>query len=261
VLTSPITFIATLNALFHAGCQVSLAEEEMKGPVIMPVHLGGVPCEFEGRYVIEDACHALGSEHKYGFVGDCHASDACVFSTHAIKNIATGEGGIVTTNDEYIRDWLIEIRDHGRGPDGHYKSLRGWNFRLSCIHAALGLSQLQSLLERRSHRMEISEMYSEGLQGFVDVPHLPQYPVFWHAYIIHTEGRDKLMEDLKAQDIESRVLYPCVYKHPAWKDYFHGVEIPWAEEWERTALAIPMHNNLSDKDVATVIEAVKRSVG
>lgn len=287
VATSPITFIATLNALWHSGVRrIELFGDAISTRQAMPVHLAG-QCSFATKYnttvqgktiaetlvlnespwarIIEDACHALGSEYQHGFVGNCHLSDACVFSTHAIKNVATGEGGIITTNSPIVAEGVAAIRDHGR-VNNNYRAVKGWNFRMTDIQAAIGLAQLKSLISRRAQRQVIFEMYSGGLKDTgIRLPEPAKYPTFWHLYIIQSEQRDHIRCELAAEDIESRVTYPPVYHHPAWRDYFDEQgsfnTIPWADDWGRRALALPMHNNLLDKDIIAVVEAVKKAVG
>ncbi len=202
-ITSPITFLATPNAVLYTGARpvfadiehdtVNINPEEIRKnitkdtKVILPVHFAGLPCDMPkiakiaGKHnlvVIEDACHALGAEYKtnekWVKIGSCKHSDMTVFSFHPVKHITTGEGGAITTNDRRIYERLKALRTHGiykdkntakKGPWYYEMRELGFNYRLTDFQCALGLSQLKKLNRFIRRRREIVKMYEESFKA------------------------------------------------------------------------------------------------
>ena len=205
-ITTPITFLATSNAVLYAGAKPVFADVEdgtgnidprqiikkftKKTKVVIPVHLAGLPAKMKEIFtasrkkdltVIEDACHALGAEYKCGSewvkVGSCRHSDMTVFSFHPVKHITTGEGGAITTNSRRLYNKLIALRSHGtyktsamikdKGPWYYEMRDLGFNYRITDFQCALGISQFKKLEQFLSKRKKIAYVYDEV---FCDTP-------------------------------------------------------------------------------------------
>ena len=263
VVTTPITYPATANMIIECGGTVRFQFRTMLvGDFCVPVHLAGVPQPAYGKIVVEDASHALGSEVTHGIgkksmVGSCYGTDACVFSTHAIKNVPTGEGGLVCTNDEKLADFCRLMRSHGM-KDGECV-IPGYNFRMTDIQAALGISQLKRINKMRSLRQEIVDEYNDALFPYVTTPAERKCSTFWHIYIIGTNKKVKLHNRLLKKHIATRTHYPPVYSQPFYRRLGYS-PIPEADEWVDTHLTLPLHCNLTGKEISRVIEEVKRGV-
>ncbi|MDD5450219.1 MAG: UDP-4-amino-4,6-dideoxy-N-acetyl-beta-L-altrosamine transaminase [Candidatus Omnitrophica bacterium] len=209
-ITSPITFVATPNAVIYAGGRPVFADIDydsvnidteriektitQKTKLILPVHFAGLPCAMEkiyglakrnGLFVIEDACHALGAEYRVGNnwikVGSCCHSGMAVFSFHPVKHITTGEGGAITTNDKRLYERLKALRNHGiyrdkgaaREKPWYYEMRElGFNYRITDFQCALGMSQLRKVARFLKRRREIAGIYKKGLSGIdsIDLP-------------------------------------------------------------------------------------------
>ncbi|HZO91663.1 MAG TPA: UDP-4-amino-4,6-dideoxy-N-acetyl-beta-L-altrosamine transaminase [Chthonomonadaceae bacterium] len=303
-ITSPITFVATANAPLYCGSQpvfadvcgdtVNLDPEQAQARLtfrtsaLLPVHFGGHACDMpvlraiadrHGLAVIEDACHALGAQTPEGIVGDCRYSDMTVFSMHPVKAIATGEGGMITTNRPALNDRLRLLRSHGitRAPErltceegGWYYEMQalGYNYRLSDIQCALGHSQLKKLATFITRRREIAARYTAA---FADLPDL-RLPVeraghrsAWHLYVVRFPGiqagaRRWVFDRLRAANLGVNVHYIPVYRQPYYRDNFPfppGL-CPNAERYYREAITLPLYPGMTDAQVEYVIATVRR---
>jgi UDP-4-amino-4,6-dideoxy-N-acetyl-beta-L-altrosamine transaminase len=203
-ITSPITFLATPNAVLYTGARpvfadidydtINIAPEEIAGNIgkktkaILPVHFRGLPCDMptiaklakrHNLIVIEDACHALGAKYKadgrWIRIGSCEHSDMTVFSFHPVKHITTGEGGAILTNKKGLYDMLIALRNHGiakkdfiNNSDGEWyyeMQFLGHNYRMTDMQAALGLSQLRKIGRFIKKRRDIARFYDKAFKG------------------------------------------------------------------------------------------------
>jgi dTDP-4-amino-4,6-dideoxygalactose transaminase len=254
VVIPPVTFVATANAAVNAQL-TPVFSDNLWGKNVVPVHMAGRWCEFSGKRVVEDAAHALGSYGPDGKIGNCKHSDITVFSTHAIKNITTGEGGVAATNSRRMLENMQILRDNGRKRGKCV--VPGWNLRMSEMQAALGISQLERIEKTKERRHELFSMYLHGLNGIVDLPKPFEYETFPHLFVIHTGRRDRLKKHLAKVEIETAINYPLVYEQPAYKYSEHYSSYKGAE-WARTCLSLPLHNNLKDGDVLKVCHEVKR---
>ncbi len=200
--------------------------------LIVPVHYAGHPVDMEkvwqvaqkyGLYVVEDACHALGSEYKGYKTGSCRYSHATVFSFHPVKHITTGEGGAVLTKSYEIYKKLLRCRNHGmvRGEDWEYAiEFPSFNFRITDLQCALGISQLKKLSHFVQRRRELAELYREKLGGLESLSLLVEKPYAYHSYHLYPikladkERRREVFKSLRAQGIGVQVHYIPVYWHP-----------------------------------------------
>ena len=233
-----------------------------------------------GLTVIEDGCHALGASAAGRQVGGI--SHMTVFSFHPVKHITTGEGGMVTTHDETVARRLRLFRNHGidqrpesqaqHGPWYYEMVELGYNYRLSDLACALGLSQLKRLDANLARRRAIAERYGSALQHLpgVALPVVrPGIEPAWHLYPIRlhpgalraTQG--EVFRALRAERIGVQVHHIPVHLHPYYRTRFgyRGGECPVAEEAYGRLISLPMFQGMSDQDVADVIEAVRKVVG
>jgi len=188
-------------------------------------------------------------------VGNCGGgTKITVFSTHAIKNITTGEGGICTTNDAALNHKMLLLRSHGMVKRKMYSI--GYNYRMTDIQAALGLSQLNKIDKFRDDKQETRLRYIDNLGlDFFSESMIKYHKTHWHLYIIETDNRDELQQHLKNKGIETRVHYPPVHLQPYW-----GGEVgacPRAEKFAKRCLSLPLWVGMKRKTQDYIIESVK----
>jgi UDP-4-amino-4,6-dideoxy-N-acetyl-beta-L-altrosamine transaminase len=250
--------------------------------VVIPVHFGGQPCDMAsiaalgrefGFRIIEDATHALGGSYEGTMVGGCAHSDVTVFSFHPVKIITTGEGGMALTNDSGVAERMARLRTHGiRQPSqqltSHAASPRfyeqvelGFNYRITDIQAALGLSQLEQLTGFVSRRNLLALQYHEA---FADAPLRCQHvPVgtcsAYHLFVIRVSSgvRLPLLNHLLDSGIGANIHYIPVHTQPYYRAMgFRDGDFPEAEAHYREALSLPMYYGLDDESQRIVIDAV-----
>ncbi len=223
-ITSPITFLATANAVLYSGAEVVFADIDYdtvnidpksirkliskKTKAILPVDFAGLPAKAEeiykiaksnGLVIIEDASHALGARYRGNKVGSCKHSDMSVFSFHPVKHITTGEGGCITTNSKKYYEKLKALRSHGvyrtdhiqrkQGPWYYEMKELGFNYRITDFQCALGMSQLKKIDEFISKRIEIAQKYNESFSELKEYLKLPAQEIdgekhVWHLYLL-----------------------------------------------------------------------------
>lgn len=276
-----------------AELERKLVDSERKGrvpKVVVPVHFAGQPCEMAqihklaGRYgfsVIEDASHAIGAEYRNEKIGSCSYSDMTVFSFHPVKIITTGEGGMVLTNRRDLYEKLLRLRSHGITrnsalmtepfPDRwYYEQVElGFNYRLSDIHAALGLSQLSMVDEFIARRHCLAESYDSAFQGEpLTTPwrHPESYSSF-HLYVVKLNGdeqavgRKEFFDALRQAGINVNVHYIPVYLQPYYRSLgFSAGYLPVSEAYYRRAVTLPLYFELSDSSQQHVIETVREAL-
>jgi perosamine synthetase len=303
-ITSPMTFAATANCVLYQGATpvfadvsadtLNLDPEKVEPRItphtraILPLDYAGHPAEMDamlelstrhGLVVIEDACHALGAEYRQRRTGG--VGHMTVFSFHPVKHLTAGEGGMVTTDRADLAELLRRFRNHGISSDArrrqsngqwHYEMvLLGFNYRLTDIACALGLSQLEKLDANLSRRREIAARYAAAFAGLAGVV-LPGVRVdvnpAWHLYPIRLDlekfaaDRAQIFLALRAENIGVNVHYIPVHRHPYYRDRFgyRGGEYPVAEDAYERLISLPMFHGLSDQDVEDVIHAVSKVV-
>ena len=285
----PRTYNLGLDAL---AAKLEKAEREGKLPkVVIPVHLAGQSCEMAGihalaqRYgfkIIEDASHAIGGKYLDEPVGNCRYSDIAVFSFHPVKIITTGEGGMALTNDPVIAGRLMRLRSHGitrvpaemtHLPDGpwYYQQIElGFNYRMTDIQAALGLSQMQRLDEFVAKRRLIAKRYDELLADFwVTTPwQIPDADSSLHLYIVRLKrdqinfAQKDIFERLRSFGILVNLHYIPMYRHPYFEAMgFKRDEFPEAEKYYAEAISLPIFPTLSEAQQTEVVERLKSPIG
>ncbi len=266
-----------------------LAEAERSGrlpKVVIPVHLCGQPCDMRAirtlgqRYgfrIIEDASHAIGGRYLGEPVGNGRYSDITVFSFHPVKIVTTAEGGIALTNDEELATRLRRLRTHGitrdqseltRESEGawYYEQIDlGFNYRMTDLQGALGLSQMRRIDAFVSRRHEIASRYDEQLSPLPVVTPW-QHPDGYsglHLYVIRLKlaeirrSHRQVFDALRATGIGVNVHYIPVYRQPFYRRLgFVAEQYPQAERYYAEALTLPMFPRLTDADVATVVSAL-----
>ena len=294
IITTPFTFIATANAIIynkHKPVFVDIQKdtfnidpEEIRKNVtdktraIIYVDYAGHPCEiFEIKeiaeehnlYLIEDACHALGAEYKGKKVGSF--ADITVFSFHPVKHITTGEGGMAVTNNGELAEKMRMLRNHGIDLDlmsrKDYKydmKLLGRNYRMTDFQAALGISQLKKLDYFLEKRRKIADIYNNELEDIFIIQKVRTYIKHaWHIYPILVENRDYVFKELRKIGIGVNVHYIPVYKHSYYKNntyLFKKSKCKNVEYVYERQLTLPIYPLLSEKEVSSVIENLRRTL-
>ena len=258
--------------------------------VVIPVHLCGQPCDMAGihklsrRYgfkIIEDASHAIGGKYQGEPIGNSHYSDITVFSFHPVKIITTAEGGMALTNDESLAQRMKLLRSHGitrdeqdmtHAPDGpwYYQQIDlGFNYRMTDLQAALGVSQIQRLDEFVAKRHAIAKRYDELLADFPAVTPW-QHPDCYsglHLYVIrlNLDELDKrhreVFESMRAAGIGVNLHYIPVYRQPYYEELgFKRGYCPEAEKYYAEAISLPMYPGLTDMQQKEVINWLYKAI-
>ena len=299
VITSPMTFAASANCVLYCGGKPVFADIEEKTAnidpeqiekkvnhktkAIIPVDFMGHPCDLDRIFkiakehnliVIEDAAHALGAKYKGKKIGGL--SDMTILSFHPVKHITTGEGGAVLTNDKKLYSKLMLYRTHGitRDPeeleDNHgawYYEMKvlGFNYRITDIQCALGISQLKRLDYFVKRRREIAELYSKSF-GQIEELEIPfegkKCASSYHLYVIKVKSktrRARIFNALRKLGIGVNVHYIPVHLHPYYKKSFgyKKGDYPVAEDYYDRAISLPIYPKITNRDVKKVVNAVK----
>lgn len=307
VITTPMTFAATVNVIVNVGAKpvfvdvepetlnidVTQIEEKItpKTKAILPVHFIGQPCKMDqilrlandyNLFIIEDAAHAIESIYKgrkIGGIGNCTA-----FSFYATKNITTGEGGMLTTNDEEVAEKVRVLSLHGLSKGAwkryhtkefsHYEVLYpGYKYNMSDLQASLGIHQLRKIEQFWKRRREIVQKYNEAFKDMPEVSLIPQIPSegsknAYHLYVIviKTEllkvTREQVASALKAENIGVGVHYRAVHLQPYYTKNFKYRKGSFvnAEYASERVLSLPLYPSLTDEDVEDVITALKKVI-
>ncbi|SDK05136.1 UDP-4-amino-4,6-dideoxy-N-acetyl-beta-L-altrosamine transaminase [Pseudomonas indica] len=258
--------------------------------VVVPVHLCGQPCDMQAihalakRYgfrVIEDASHAIGGKYQGEFIGNCRYSDITVFSFHPVKIITTAEGGMALTNDAALAERMALLRSHGitREPskmthesDGpwYYQQIDlGFNYRMTELQAALGVTQLERLDRYVARRHELARRYDQLLAGLpVTTPwqHPDSYSGL-HLYVIRLQleklcsSHRQVFESLREQGIGVNLHYIPVHTQPYYQRMgFQAGDFPEAERYYREAISLPMFQTMTEQQQDEVIAALHKAI-
>lgn len=268
-----------------------LVEAERLGKlpkVVVPVHLTGQPCDMEaihdlskkyGFKIIEDASHAIGGSYKNELIGNCKYSDITVFSFHPVKIVTTAEGGIAVTNSQQLAERMNLLRSHGvtrdtslmtKEPDGpwYYQQVElGFNYRMTELQAALGVSQMQRLGQFIERRHEVASIYNQNL---IDLPltlpwqHPDSYSAY-HLYVIRLNLAQlqythlEVFEALREEGVGVNLHYIPVHTQPYYQQLgFKEGMFPEAEKYYKEAISLPMYQGLSAENQEKVIAALKK---
>lgn len=236
-----------------------------KTKVILPVHLYGQPADMKpileiaqehGIDVVGDAAQAHGASYDRKMVGSFDTLEC--FSFYPTKNMTTGEGGMITTNNEEYAEKAISLRNHGREKTkwGYEYGCLGYNYRMTDIAAAIGLEQLKKLPKFNEIRRKNAQYFNENLKS-IEIPYvLPNAHHAYHQYTVKSKQRDLLIQDLKKNDIGFGIYYPQplhFYKHL--KKYAHD-DLKNSETVANEGLSLPIHPELTNYDLEKIVEVV-----
>ena len=316
VITSPISFVASANSIIYAGQEPifididpytgNISVEKLQEAVgkhqiktVVPVHYAGFPCEMEKIFdicqkesirIIEDAAHALGAAYDTGEkIGSCKYSDLTVFSFHPVKSITTGEGGIITTNNEDLYLKLIKLRTHGIAKNDQpvqneilgftngkrnawYYEMQelGFHYRLTEIQAALGISQMRRIDSFINKRRKVAKRYNKFLKKLNNLDVLKSNENMigaFHLYPIKIKfdkiliSKNDLIQALRKLGIMSQVHYIPIPLHPYYKNLGYTVaELPNAIDFYHRILSIPIYPGLSILKQRKVIRSLNKLI-
>jgi perosamine synthetase len=289
VITSPFSFISSANCILFEratpifvdidpktlNIEAGRIEEKItpRTKALLPVHVFGQPCDMDkimaiaGEYdvpVIEDACEAIGAEYKgrkVGTFGHC-----AVFSFYPNKQMTTGEGGAILTDDEEWTELFRSFRNQGRGKGGGWLAHErlGYNYRLDELSSALGVAQLERIEELLAKREKVAQMYNQLLANIdqVEIPHIsPQVIMSWFVYVVRLASgvdRDRVMARLEEKGVASRPYFSPIHLQPFYRQMFGFKEgdFPITEAAARSTLALPFHSSLDEESVEYVCNAL-----
>jgi dTDP-4-amino-4,6-dideoxygalactose transaminase len=281
VITSPFSFIASANCALFVGAKpvfvdieadyFTIDPEKIREKItprtraIEPVHLYGLPCDMEAIFdiaeefdlvIIEDACQAHGAKLNGKTVGSY--GTAC-FSFYPTKNITTGEGGMITTNDEEVARKARLLRDHG-SPVRYQHETLGYNLRMNDMQAAIGLTQLPKLAPWNKKRQENAQFLTQELSnvaGVITPAVRDNSEHVFHQYTIRVSNRDAAAEKLREQGVGVGIHYPTpIHQQPYYQQLGFQDSLPVSETASREVLSLPVHPSLSQADLETIVEAV-----
>ncbi|MDP5290705.1 UDP-4-amino-4,6-dideoxy-N-acetyl-beta-L-altrosamine transaminase [Oceanimonas sp. CHS3-5] len=263
--------------------KLEVAECEGRLPkVLVAVHLCGQPCDMAAihvlaqRYgfkVIEDASHAIGGKYQGEYIGNGRYSDITVFSFHPVKIITTAEGGMALTNDDQLAEKMKLYRNHGvtrepqlmtHEPDGpwYYQQIElGYNYRMTELQAALGISQMERLDSFVAHRHQLARRYDELLQNLPVITPWQQPDSYsgLHLYVVRLHGKThrQVFEQLREQGVGVNLHYIPVHTQPYYQNMgFKQGDYPQAEQYYSEAISLPMYQGLTDEQQDEVIQVL-----
>lgn len=310
VIAPSVTFLATANCARYVGADVVFADVDPDSGLmtpatlaealgrldgrrlraVLPVHLRGDACDLPGladlargagAVLVEDAPHALGTTARFGnaveTIGDVRHSAMATFSFHPVKTIATGEGGMVTTNDAGLAERLRRFRSHGmvrpEGADPWWYEMPepGFNYRLPDILCALGLSQLKKLPRFAARRRALAAAYADALAPLAPTVRLAARPA-WSDPVLHLlcvlidfeaagTTRRAVVEALKSEGVGTQVHYIPVHRQPYYRRLYGDLALPGAEAWYARCLSLPLYPGMADADVGKGAAALARALG
>ena len=280
VITTPFSFIASSNVILWAGAKpifcdierdtynidlLTLRKRTLHPTVkaLLPVDVFGNPCKTElmglqGIPIILDSCESFGTKMQRPF-------DACVYAFYPNKQLTTGEGGCICTDNHYIADYCRAARNQGRSTTDTWleSSMIGWNFRMSDIHATIGIEQLKRWDEIVQKRVHIWNEYSLRLKGLVKMQKLTSGIEFICPFVFTVEvpNRDKVMTYLLDHGIECKPYFPCIHLQKPYREMgYHEGMFPVAEEVSRRTLAIPFFTDMQESEVDGVCGVLKEAL-
>ena len=294
VITTPFSFVASANCVLYERAKpvfVDIDEKSLnidsnllpkavteRTRAILPVHVFGQPCPMDeitslanrhNLQVIEDACEAVGSEYRGRKVGTF--GSAAVFAFYPNKQMTTGEGGIVTTDNPDLARKLHSLRNQGRDDMGSWlgHSRLGYNYRMGEINAALGLSQLSRIESLLTRRQKVADYYRERLKDVPGVEALAPLEtttrLSWFVFVVRLDpdiSKLFLIQHLADMGVPSRSYFTPIHLHPFYRDLFGYKEgsFPVTERVARSAIALPFHTNFSEANVDIVVDCLRQAI-
>jgi dTDP-4-amino-4,6-dideoxygalactose transaminase len=303
VISASLTWPSPVNMVEFLGARPVFADIDVKTfqldplsvervltprtKAIIPVHFGGQPCDLDafrtlsekfGLTLIEDAAHAIGAEYRGQRIGS--GKNPAVFSFHAIKNLTTGEGGLITVSDEKLRDHLMSLRFHGVNQDAWKRYARetakgydlfepGWKYNLTDLQAALGLVQLRRIEEMNERRRKLAELYDRFLDSVPEIirPAKVSYPSrhSWHLYTVLIDSkrtgftRDEFREELRKRNIGTGLHFLAVHELSYYRDRYHPEpELLRNSEYVAARIvSLPLFPDMGEEDVVQVVEEIR----
>ena len=303
VISASLTWPSPVNMVEFLGARPVFADIDVKTfqldplsvervltprtKAIIPVHFGGQPCDLDafrtlsekfGLTLIEDAAHAIGAEYRGQRIGS--GKNPAVFSFHAIKNLTTGEGGLITVSDEKLRDHLMSLRFHGVNQDAWKRFGRetakgydlfepGWKYNLTDLQAALGLAQLRRIEEMNERRRKLAELYDRFLDSVPEIirPAKVPYPSrhSWHLYTVLIDSkrtgftRDEFREELRKRNIGTGLHFLAVHELSYYRDRYHPEpELLRNSEYVAARIvSLPLFPDMGEEDVVQVVEEIR----
>jgi perosamine synthetase len=294
VITTPFSFVASANCLLYERAiprfvDIDLATYNIdpqamvwsineRTRAILPVHVFGLPCDMPaivqaaercGLTIIEDSCEAIGATVAGRKAGSFGQSGA--FAFYPNKQITTGEGGAIVTNDARVASLCRSWRNQGRGENGAWLQHErlGYNYRLSDINCALGLVQLSRLPEILAQRQRVAELYNRALSGIDEIVPPPQAPgMSWFVYVVRLqdeftrEDRDRVLSVLRAEGIGCNCYFTPIHLQPFYREMFgyRPGDFPVTEHVADRTIALPFYNALGEGQIELVVSALAGSV-
>lgn len=303
VITPSLTWPSPVNMMEFVGARPIFADidrktfqldpasvEQVLTPqtkAIVPVHFGGQPCDLDAfrtlcekheLILIEDAAHAIGTEYRGQRIGS--GKNPAVFSFHAIKNLTTGEGGLITVSDDRLRDRLISLRFHGVDQDAWKRYAReaakgydifepGWKYNLTDLQAAVGLAQLRRIEEMNARRAKLAELYDRLFDGLPEIirPARVPYPSrhAWHLYTILIDPertgltRDEFREEMRKRNIGTGLHFLAVHELSFYRErYRPAPELLRNSEYVAARIvSLPLFPDMQEEDVVEVVEEIR----
>jgi perosamine synthetase len=283
VITTPFTFIASANSILFSGARPvftdinedtfnidpALVEKAItpRTKAIMPVHLYGYVCDMDALQaiadkhnliIVEDACQAVGATFRGKTAGSF--GTGC-FSLYATKNVMSGEGGMITTNDDLLAEKCRMLRNHGM-KRRYYHDMLGFNFRMTDLCAAIGLAQLDRLEDFTARRRVNAAYLSAKIEGVIIPKVKEDYGHVWHQYTIRVDGqrdRDAAVAQLNEAGIGTGIFYPVpAHQQEYMREIVGEVRLPIAEKLAKEVISLPVHPHLNQADLDSIVTAVNR---
>ena len=283
VLTTPFTFVSTANAVLYVGAKPKFVDIDPETYNIDPnriqeaidpktraliiVHVFGVPCDMkpileicEDHHIvlIEDACEALGAQYGGKKVGTFATS---CFSFYPNKVVTTAEGGMVCTNDDRVMEMVDSLRNQGRmGGEWLEHAYVGYNYRLSDVHAAIGVAQMRRIDHANMMRAEKARMYADELKRFQQVRVPPSaHGRTWFVYVVELDDRDRIGKELNDSGIECKPYFPPVHLQAPYRQLgFKEGDYPVCERVSRRTLALPFFTKITRSQIRQVVTGLER---
>jgi perosamine synthetase len=283
VITTPFTFIASANSILFTGAKPVFVDidpetfnvdpqliEKAITPrtrAIMPVHLYGYVCDMEalqaiagkhGLAIVEDACQAVGATYRDKKAGSF--GTGC-FSLYATKNVMSGEGGMITTNDDGIAEKCKMLRNHGM-KRRYYHDMLGFNFRMTDLCSAIGLVQLDRLEDFTAKRRANAAYLNTKIESVITPKVKDGYGHVWHQYTVRVDGgrdRDAAVKQLTDAGVGSGIFYPVpAHQQDYMREIVGEIHLPVAEQLAKEVISLPVHPQLSQADLETIATEVNK---